>query len=837
MANMVGVVTSVQIGTAAGGSPIDRSPQPFAAFFGASGDGFPVVFNNNQYIFTFSGTSNVGIKAFRSYAFQNEIIGLLWSEQDSLNAPNNNSNGNKGVVGYYQRGDSTVVIGIINDSTGFYRFKQFDMSTNTWGWLGTAGAWSPDSPVSGAAFVNRIGSVCFRPNGDLLFTYIPPGHTAINAVVLSAGVWGAPFVVVAGLTSTSLTKIVTMDPVSGTATMLYDTNSGIPTPAAVIGIKSNNTMTAPIAVGSNYSGLSGSNFARGLLFKSKVYWPYEGFAAGGFVTPFSVMNTDSASNPTTLTYTNIVDMNFNGGSDGAIDLFVSSDGNTLYGMFTIFNNLGGFATGFSSDQIWIVSTTDGVNWTAKQLLYDEAGAILSPSGQNTSLLSTSNDLGNGVPGLTFWYLGAPLQDSGVFTIVWYQTAQTTACPVPTPLIITGIDPGHWADSPVTDQSNYGPFAFNNTFYTWGQATHGLGTPFPLVVWFSTDQGRTWASVNSTFTGFGAAWPDPSGSRIVFAYAPATGTASLVDFSLLTNTFGTPYGGPLTGITLPYQLRLLSTGDLVGLFNDGSNNIVWSKFHAGTWSAGVQVNNSAANFAGESCVLDPYDNLAVQWVGPGDFFVRFVSSSGALSSVTDLNTATGQNFQGFGNGVFWPNGPGRVNFYCRFVDLGGNIAAGRTYSDSYSTTVGSLPPALTWHFEPINEVEGGPLLASDFGQMRSSTYPNPQLFTLFGDVVNSNMDFDSGLYLAVDTQILDSHSNDFWFTQLFLDSVFQFPANLTVPVGSRVIEGISGSDVGWIIRLTARNPFTVSDAPTLVFVGQNCNETTQGQAGGWFTWES
>ncbi len=51
-----------------------------------------------------------------------------------------------------------------------------------------------------------------------------------------------------------------------------------------------------------------------------------------------------------------------------------------------------------------------------------------------------------------------------------------------------------------------------------------------------------------------------------------------------------------------------------------------------------------------------------------------------------------------------------------------------------------------------------------------------------------------------------------------DSSTDYPPALTPPAGgTNRIEGISASDAGWVIRLDASNPFTMSDNDTLVFV--------------------
>lgn len=365
------------------------------------------------------------------------------------------------------------------------------------------------------------------------------------------------------------------------------------------------------------------------------------------------------------------------------------------------------------------------------------------------------------------------------------------------LIFTGIDPTNLPDSPVTDESFYGPLSFGGKLYCWGetQSRSGVFTGF-LVVYRSSDSGATWTRFLSAQKTMTTGWADTANHRVTFLLSDSGGAGLFfVDFDLNAETFGSPYGQFLASSTIGYHVRRLSTGDLVVVCGDVSDNVLWVKFSGGSWGTPVQVNTTTAALFRTTCVLDPNDTLWVTWWNPGDpnGRVRSVQSNGTLGSVVVISsTLTGST--SIGNGCY-STGNNGINFWAKAQDPSLATASERLW--------GTPIPTPTWHEEFIDDTN---LINSDYGQMRVDGSGN-----LVADVIDGTnaSSFDSGIVKAT--------LSGTWTDTLEYDCNINYPANLTRSISAPSMNGISASDAGWIVRMSTH---TTADIFTLVFVGNS-----------------
>lgn len=367
-----------------------------------------------------------------------------------------------------------------------------------------------------------------------------------------------------------------------------------------------------------------------------------------------------------------------------------------------------------------------------------------------------------------------------------------------PLIVTGIDPVSLPDSPVVDQAFYGPLKFGTKLYTWGFAQVGHGIPNPVAVYRSSDNGATWTGFFSTQTVLSTGWYDAGNQKIVFLMSDAGGAGLFfVDFLLSTETFSAPYGQFFATSTTGYFVRKLSTGDLAVICDDGLGNLLWVKFSSGAWGTPVTVNSTAFGFFRVSAVLDTSDNIWVFWwvsSPPNTVRVRSVSVSGVLGTVATVST-TGAGANTIGNGTYWSVNNG-INVHEKAGDLPAN--------DVFAERVFGAPiSGPTWSEEFIDHTN---LTTSDYGQMRVEAGN-----LLVDDIINDNgTGIDNGIFKAV-------FASGSWTNSLQYDCLVNYPSNLTPPVGSPAeMQGISGSDSGWIVRINTHSGGR--DQNTLAFIG-------------------
>jgi hypothetical protein len=162
------------------------------------------------------------------------------------------------------------------------------------------------------------------------------------------------------------------------------------------------------------------------------------------------------------------------------------------------------------------------------------------------------------------------------------------------LIIPSVNPAATLNP---NYNNMGSFKYAGKLYYIGQEQDGLGINTFASVWKSLDGGQTWIRLDQAnepstpipapHDGISAVFDGVQTVNVVLGAAGAALPVFLIDFDLLTETWGLPYGTVGAPAPLLIALHRRPNGDLILLGMDGSlPNPQWAAwvFSGGVWSA-------------------------------------------------------------------------------------------------------------------------------------------------------------------------------------------------------------------------------------------------------------
>lgn len=169
----------------------------------------------------------------------------------------------------------------------------------------------------------------------------------------------------------------------------------------------------------------------------------------------------------------------------------------------------------------------------------------------------------------------------------------------------------------------GPKKIGTDLYAWAMPERHLWVlpfagsfPNGLNVYRSQDNGMTWFSIDGDNS------PPNSGCSpfvlfdrlVIAANLDNTNPVKFVDFRFSNagvgpNTFSAAYGtvgGPITGGSM--QVLVLSTGDIVVVYDSAGSNVRWARFSGGVWTT---INNLVvANSSFEGACVDASDKIHI-----------------------------------------------------------------------------------------------------------------------------------------------------------------------------------------------------------------------------------